>query len=259
MDKRSGKRWEDLIQLVDGGDAGDTYNYSPPEDDWRVTGAGALQSVDWQRGALADTLTLSWSIAAPRNLTDRQLQRLNTRLDVSMVITLTHQRPVLDVQVSVNNTLQDHRLQVEIPTDVFTDCHFADQPFGLIRRPNRPAALDVWQQEQWGEAPASLWPMQSLVMMHDGGQGMSIVTDGLREYEIPEGRPSVMAITLLRCVGWLGRAGMPWRPGRASGMALPSPDSQIPGEFTARFALIPCLRERLRISGATWKPGARRR
>lgn len=239
VDKRSGKRWEDLIQLVDGGDAGDTYNYSPPEDDWRVTGAGALQSVDWQRGALADTLTLSWSIAAPRNLTDRQQRRLNTRLDVSMVITLAHQRPVLDVQVSVNNTLQDHRLQVEIPTDVFTDCHFADQPFGLIRRPNRPAALDVWQQEQWGEAPASLWPMQSLVMMHDGGQGMSVVTDGLREYEIPEGRPSVMAITLLRSVGWLGRAGMPWRPGRASGMALPSPDSQIPGEFTARFALIP--------------------
>ena len=68
---------------------------------------------------------------------------------------------------------------------------------------------------------------------------MSVVTDGLREYEIPEGRPSVMAITLLRSVGWLGRAGMPWRPGRASGMALPSPDSQIPGEFTVRFALIP--------------------
>ena len=76
-------------------------------------------------------------------------------------------------------------------------------------------------------------------MMHDGKQGISVVTDGLREYEIPAERPSVIAITLLRSVGWLGRAGMPWRPGRASGMALPSPDSQIPGEFSARFALIP--------------------
>lgn len=239
VDKRSGKCWDNLIQLVDGGDAGDTYNYSPPEDDWRVTGAGALLRADWQRGALVDTLSLSWSIAAPRTLEDRQQRRCNARLDVSMIITLAHQRPVLDLQVSVNNTLHDHRLQLEIPTDVFTDVHFADQPFGLIRRANRPSTLDVWQQEKWGEAPASLWPMQSQVMMHDGELGICVVTDGLREYEIPAERPSVIAITLLRSVGWLGRAGMPWRPGRASGMALPSPDSQIPGQFNARLALVP--------------------
>lgn len=57
--------------------------------------------------------------------------------------------------------------------------------------------------------------------LQGGKQGMSVVTEGLREYEIPEERPSVLAITLLRSVGWLGKAGMPWRPGRASGMALP--------------------------------------
>ena len=239
LDKRSGKRWADLIQLVDGGDAGDTYNYSPPEIDWRISAEGALVSVAWQQGALADTLALSWSIAAPLTLEDRLRRQRNARLDVNMLITLEHQRPVLDVQVHVNNTLRDHRLQVEIPTDIAQSVHFADQPFGLIHRDNRPSTLDVWQQENWSEAPTALWPMQSLVMMHDGQQGMSVVTEGLREYEIPEERPSVLAITLLRSVGWLGKAGMPWRPGRASGMALPSPDSQIAGEFTARFALIP--------------------
>lgn len=239
LDKRSGKRWEDVIHLVDGGDAGDTYNYSPPEIDWRISTEGTLVSADWQQGALADTLELSWSIAAPLTLEDRQRRHCNARLDVSMLFTLADQRPTLDVQVRVNNTLRDHRLQIEIPTDVAQNIHFADQPFGLIRRDNRPATLDIWQQENWSEAPAALWPMQSLVMMHDGQQGMSVVTEGLREYEIPEARPSVLAITLLRSVGWLGKAGMPWRPGRASGMALPSPDSQIPGEFTARFALIP--------------------
>lgn len=178
-------------------------------------------SVAWQQGALADTLALSWSIAAPLTLEDRLRRQRNARLDVNMLITLEHQRPVLDVQVHVNNTLRDHRLQVEIPTDIAQSVHFADQPFGLIHRDNRPSTLDVWQQENWSEAPTALWPMQSLVMMHDGQQGMSVVTEGLREYEIPEERPSVLAITLLRSVGWLGKAGMPWRPGRASGMALP--------------------------------------
>jgi len=237
LDKRSGKQWNNLIQLVDGGDAGDTYNYSPPADDWRVS--GVLRGAEWQQGALAGTLTLNWSIIAPRTLTDRNNRHCNAQLDVRMVITLTHQSPVLDIQVSVNNTLEDHRLQLEIPSEVLTDIHFADQPFGLIQRDNRPATLEVWQQEQWNEAPASLWPMQSLVMMHDGEQGINIVTDGLREYEILAERPATIAITLLRSVGWLGRAGMPWRPGRASGMALPSPESQIPGEFHTRLALIP--------------------
>lgn len=239
VDKRSGKRWDNLILLVDGGDAGDTYNYSPPEDDWRVTSEGSLQKAEWQHGALASTLMLNWSIAAPQTLEDRRQRRCNGLLDISMAITLTHQSPVLDMKVTVNNTLQDHRLQVHIPSEVCADMHFADQPFGLIRRENRPSTLDVWQQENWGESPASLWPMQSLVMMHDGRQGMCVVTDGLREYEIPDDRPSIMAVTLLRSVGWLGRAGMPWRPGRASGMALPSPDSQIPGEFHASLALVP--------------------
>lgn len=239
VDKRSGKRWENVIRLVDGGDAGDTYNYSPPADDWRVSSDGALVSADWQHGVLADSVSLRWLINAPRTLEERAQHRCEAQLDIRMTIRLTHQHPLLDIDVQVDNTLQDHRLQVEIPADVCESVHFADQPFGLIRRDNRPSTLDVWQQENWGEAPASLWPMQSMVMMHDGKLGMGVVTDGLREYEIPEARPSVLAITLLRSVGWLGRAGMPWRPGRASGMALPSPDSQIPGEFHARLAVIP--------------------
>lgn len=239
LDKRSGKRWDNAIRLVDGGDAGDTYNYSPPEDDWRVSSDGALIDAQWQNGPLAQTLTLKWAIAAPCTLEDRHARRCNATLNVNMTITLNHQQPVIDLQIAVDNTLQDHRLQLEIPTGVSERFHFADQPFGLIRRENVPSALNVWRDENWTEAPASLWPMQSLAMMHDGRLGMCVMTEGLREYEIPAQRPSVLAMTLLRSVGWLGRPGMPWRPGRASGMELPSPDSQMPGMFNAHLALLP--------------------
>ena len=81
--------------------------------------------------------------------------------------------------------------------------------------------------------------MQSLVMMHDETRGLCAVTEGLREYEIPEEHNDVLAITLLRSVGWLGRANMPYRPGRASGMVLPSPDSQIPGIHHCSLAVMP--------------------
>ncbi|WKZ94940.1 hypothetical protein P0E69_22825 (plasmid) [Chimaeribacter arupi] len=81
--------------------------------------------------------------------------------------------------------------------------------------------------------------MQSLVMLHNGTRGVCVVTEGLREYEIPAQQPQTLAITLFRSVGWLGKPDLLWRPGRASGMALPTPDSQLPGLYHAHFAVLP--------------------
>ena len=97
-----------------------------------------------------------------------------------MTLSLPHDSAWLDVELEVNNTLRDHRLQVELPTGVHQATHFADQPFGLIERENIPRTLAVWQQENWTEAPASLWPMQSLVMMHHAQRGLGVVTAGMR-------------------------------------------------------------------------------
>lgn len=239
FDKRNQQTYADVLRLVDGGDAGDTYNYSPPADDWRVDGEGALKALSWQRSTLNDRVELSYQIAVPRDLDGRNGRDLTATLDVSMVIRLPHHKPLLDVEVTIHNDVHDHRLQLEIPTGTQETYHYADQPFGLIRRDNTPSAMAHWEQEQWTEAPAALWPMQSLVMMHDDRKGMAIVTEGLREYEIASSADNRLAVTLLRSVGWLGRANMPWRPGRASGMVLPSPDSQMLGVHHCHLALIP--------------------
>lgn len=239
IDKRSQQRYPQVLRLVDGGDAGDNYNYSPPEEDWRVTSDGGLQEAHGERGALNDTLTLRWQIPAPADAASRAAQQCNATLAVSMTVSLPHDAPWLDVKVEVNNTLRDHRLQVEIPVGIAQAFHFADQPFGLIERENRPGALQRWQDENWTEAPASLWPMQSLVMLHHETRGLAVVTAGLREYEIPAEQTGVIALTLFRSVGWLGLPDLPWRPGRASGMVLPSPDSQIQGMLRFHFAVLP--------------------
>ncbi|VEB96476.1 Mannosylglycerate hydrolase [Cedecea lapagei] len=238
-DKRTGEVYPNVLRLVDGEDAGDNYNYSPPADDWKISSDGCLHNATVTRGILQDTLQLSLQIPAPVDADSRRLRRLDAQLDVVLTISLPHDSARLDVQVEVDNTLRDHRLQIELPTGVSRSSHFADQPFGLIERENIPAALKVWQQENWTEAPASLWPMQSLVMMHEQQRGLGAVTAGLREYEIPVGQPDTLAITLFRSVGWLGQPALEWRPGRASGMVLPSPDSQIPGRHSFHFAVLP--------------------
>ncbi|WP_318392800.1 glycoside hydrolase family 38 C-terminal domain-containing protein [Enterobacter sp.] len=238
-DKRSQQRYPHILRLVDGGDAGDNYNYSPPAQDWQVTSDGCLTKSHCVRATLNDTLTLHWRIPAPVDAAARQAHECNGLLEVAMTIRLPHDRPWLDIEIDVNNTLRDHRLQVEMPVGIEQAFHFADQPFGLIQRENRPAALQHWQAENWTEAPASLWPMQSLVMLHNATRGLCAVTEGLREYEIPAAQTGVIAVTLLRSVGWLGLPDLPWRPGRASGMVLPSPESQIPGQHHFHLAVLP--------------------
>ncbi|SMG24296.1 glycoside hydrolase family 38 C-terminal domain-containing protein [Cedecea sp. NFIX57] len=238
-DKRTGEVYPHILRLVDGEDAGDNYNYSPPTVDWKISSEGCLQQAILTRGVLKDTLQLTLHMPAPVDAEARHARRLDARLDAVMTISLPHDSAWLDVDVEVNNTLRDHRLQVELPTGVHQTTHFADQPFGLIERENVPRALEIWQQENWTEMPASLWPMQSLVMMHQARRGLGVVTAGLREYEIPVGQPDTLAITLFRSVGWLGRPALEWRPGRASGMVLPAPESQIPGRHEFHFAVMP--------------------
>ncbi|SQC90737.1 Mannosylglycerate hydrolase [Cedecea neteri] len=218
---------------------GTTITIRPPAVDWKINSEGCLQQAMLTRGVLQDTLQLTLDMPAPADAEARQARRLDARLDVVMTISLPHESAWLDVAVEVNNTLRDHRLQIELPTGVHQATHFADQPFGLIERENVPRALEIWQQENWTEAPASLWPMQSLVMMHHARRGLGVVTAGLREYEIPVGQPDTLAITLFRSVGWLGQPALEWRPGRASGMVLPAPDSQIPGRHAFHFAVMP--------------------
>jgi mannosylglycerate hydrolase len=237
-DKRSRQVYPHILQLVDGGDAGDNYNYSPPFDDWLITSDTFLTSFSGQHGPLQSHITLNWQMVVPQDLTARNERRADGRLDISMVITLAHSNTWLDVAISVNNTVCDHRLQVLLPTGVQQQIHFADQPFGLIERYNQPPEMDVWKDEQWTEAPAALYPMQSQVMMFDEQRGLCTVTEGLREYQIPENRQDVMAVTLLRSVGWLGQANLPYRPGRASGMVLPSPESQIQGIHHFKLSLL---------------------
>ncbi|HEY3591273.1 MAG TPA: glycoside hydrolase family 38 C-terminal domain-containing protein [Buttiauxella sp.] len=237
-DKRSRQVYPHILQLVDGGDAGDNYNYSPPFDDWLITSDTFLTSFSGQHGPLQSHITLNWQMVVPQDLTARNERRADGRLGISMVITLAHSNAWLDVAISVNNTVCDHRLQVLLPTGVQQQIHFADQPFGLIERYNQPPEMDVWKDEQWTEAPAALYPMQSQVMMFDEQRGLCTVTEGLREYQIPENRQDVMAVTLLRSVGWLGQANLPYRPGRASGMVLPSPESQVQGIHHFKLSLL---------------------
>jgi len=83
------------------------------------------------------------------------------------------------------------------------------------------------------------YPQKSFVDVNDGERGLLLANRGLPEYEVlSEEDGSTIALTLLRCVGWLSRDDLPNRRGHA-GPPLPTPQAQCLGHHTFEYALVP--------------------
>jgi alpha-mannosidase len=91
----------------------------------------------------------------------------------------------------------------------------------------------------WAEVPQGTYAQKSFVDVNDGRRGLVLANRGLPEYEILDGPDGVtIALTLLRCVGWLSRSWMRTRPVQA-GPLIPTPGAQERGRHVFHYSLIP--------------------
>jgi alpha-mannosidase len=89
-------------------------------------------------------------------------------------------------------------------------------------------------------------PQRCFTAIQDGRQGLLVANRGLPEVEVllpdllhpPSLAGSEIAITLLRCVGWLSRDDLSTRRGHA-GPGLPTSEAQMPGVWDFDYAVIP--------------------
>lgn len=138
----------------------------------------------------------------------------------------------------LENQADDHRVRVLVPTPFSADTVLADNQFGTLSRPVSDPAMQQWQQEGWKEAPVPVWNLLNYAVLQQNNVGLALFTDGLREFEVVGWDRSAFALTLFRSVGVLGKEELLLRPGRPSGIKLPTPDSQLRGRLSCRFCLM---------------------
>jgi alpha-mannosidase len=157
------------------------------------------------------------------------------RLPITTRVSLSAGVPRIDFSTTVDNHATDHRLRVHFPTPIGTDVSHAEGHFDALTRP-----LDLPQDTQdWPEQPTPTQHQRTFVDVNDGQAGLLVANRGLPEYEVIPGEEGVtVALTLLRCVGWLSRDDMHCRQGHA-GTGLPTPGAQCLGTYTFEYALIP--------------------
>ena len=236
LDKATGITYRGLNRFLDGGDCGDEYNYAPPVSD-RITTAH-LEHVNLTRGPVQQILELDIKLTTPISLAPNRKSRSHDQaiLPIKVTVALTNSVPRVDVHTTVANLARDHRLRVHFPAPFAAGVGSHDGHFEVVDRKVGVPAFD----ETWVEQPRPEVPQRAFTSVTDGVSGLTIANRGLTEVEVLKNRigNAEIAITLLRCVGWLSRDDFSTRKGHA-GPFVETPGAQMPGTWTFEYSIIP--------------------
>ncbi len=237
-DKATGVRFEGLNRFVDVGDRGDEYNFCPVEEDVTVeTPSGAPRVRRIETGSARQSLEVSLVYQVPVGLGETRHQRSAETIDMPITtrISLIEGVPRVEIETTVRNDASDHRLRVHFPVPVQVDAFEAEGHMDVITR-----SIDLpTETEDWIETPVGTHPQRTWSDVSDGEIGLLLANRGLPEVEVLRVElGSELALTLLRCVGWLSRADLSVRKGHA-GPGLPTPEAQCHGTYTFHYALVP--------------------
>jgi alpha-mannosidase len=243
LDRLTGVVYRNVLEIEDGGDVGDEYTYSPPAADRRVTSRGLAKAVVSVRsvGPLRSSLHIDATLEVPRAANpDRAGRSAETSLvRFGLDLELTQGSPVVSCRVKVENHASDHRLRLLFPTGTRAVSQSrADTAFGVVSR----SAQRIVPSSPPPEAPVNTAPLQSFVDAGDARVGMTVLSEGLMEYEVlaaeSESEVARIALTVLRSVGWLSRDDLRTRQGNA-GPSLQTPGAQCLAAYDFRFAFVP--------------------
>jgi hypothetical protein len=212
-----------LGRLVDDGDDGDTYTYSPPAADVVVDRpeAVAVELVEPGpvRGRLRVTRRYSW----PTGVVEGRREGSRSA-EVVTDLELRAGERMVRVETRLDNPVRDHRLRVFFPLPERTDRSRAECAFATVTRGlNAEGGPD--------EQASATFPSRRFV----SAGGLTVTHEGLLEYEVVDGGRE-LALTLLRATGTLSKPAPTTRPNPA-GPSHPLEGPQMVGPFTCRYAV----------------------
>jgi hypothetical protein len=213
-----------LDRLVDGGDAGDTYNYSPPAGDVIVDDPSAVAVEMIERGpwraALLVTRTYHW----PERV-DAEMRHGERSVVVTTRLELRAGEGLVRVTTSLDNRCRDHRLRSWFPLPEPASSSRAECAFTVVTR-----GLEAEGGPHERAIPT--FPTRRFV----SAGGLTLVHEGLLEYELVDRPAPALALTLLRGIGVLSGTDLAFRP-MPAGPPVAVEGAQMQGPQVLRYGV----------------------
>lgn len=229
---------DDVLALVDAGNDGDTYDYSPLAGDHE-------QRLNFQHAHVkavagqAKVLTLTGMTKLPQSLSERtkanpKTRNVNYQLDLSF-----DDQGILNGDLDVDNQVYSHRLRLCLNPEINHGQTIAHIQNGFIKTQNQE--IDGTWSKEFVEKPVNIYNFDKTVSIVNDQQQMIFFGKGMKEYQEVKGK---LYITLMATTGQLGKPNLAWRPGRASGdttnqghIMMATPLAQELGKNHFEFAL----------------------
>ncbi|MDP8958600.1 MAG: hypothetical protein M3N51_05220 [Actinomycetota bacterium] len=220
-----GVKLEGVGRLVDGGDAGDSYNYAPPAVDLLVEEPSKVETRVEAPGPVRGELLVERIYAWPRGLRGDGRSSERAEVPVATSVEVRAGEPFVRVRVGFDNPCNDRRLRFHLPLPQEVDRSWAEGQFAVVER-------GLAAEAGYGEVPLPTFPARGFVAV----EGVAVLLQHVMEYQVVEGRE--LALTLLRSIGLVSRNANPYREDPA-GPEVPIPAAQCRGPWTVGFALFP--------------------
>jgi len=198
-DKATGEAYRDLLALEDGGEMGNGWFYVAPQNDKVVLSSASPAQVSiLHDGPELVTFLVEVAMEVPARYDPRQGSRSRDHVTLRAAhrITLRRSARTVDLETTVENTAEDHRLRLLLPTDIAeAKTYLAHHPYDLVVR---PIALDP-KTETWQEMEQAARPMLHLQAIGAGRRGLAFLSaGGLHQGGVVDDVRRTMLVTLLR-------------------------------------------------------------
>ena len=232
LDKISGALLTQALAIESTSDAGDSYNFSPPPQTNTVRQA----RFSWQSSVITDQIQeicLGIEMSLPEGLApDRAtVSQAQVKCSGTLRIRLMRDKSGLQCKLIWTNLACDQRtrLCILLPEDALFKDTFSDSAFAWDTRPVRYARIPDAISRQ--EMPIAVEPTHSAIVAGT----VYFCHRAIQEYEIQKSsRGMVLAVTMVRSVGWMSRRDLITR-GVGAGPDIATPEAQCLGTEVFEF------------------------
>ncbi len=234
--KADGKWYHGLNRFCDKADMGDEYtaDFLPDDQGIVMNPASVTQTVCGHTLTIEGVLELP--AAASNDRKGRSAEMVSCR--VATLVTLLPGVERIEIHTVIDNQAKDHCLTVLFPFGEKAEGCMSDSIFSIEER-RLVGDGETSCYEGWMEKPNNSFFQKNFAELHREGHSLSVLVKGLPQFEVKrEEKQDILALTLLRCVGWLSRDDLKSRNGNG-GWSLETPDAQETGLHSFDYAVSP--------------------
>lgn len=235
LNKQNGKRITNTHYFEEMADEGDTYTFSPLENDPCMTTKGKkANSIKYNSNSNYSELIIEHTLIIPKNIDERINKTFNVaEVRIISKLKLSKYSDVLDITTTINNQACDHRLRAIFNMAYKIDVIHSDTAFDMTCRP-------VYDKSELTMANIMTMPLRNVVCANGANSNFAIFSDGPQEYEAQSSNnETTIALTLLRCVGriYSMKTYTKNETEMGTGVRWWTEDAQMLGEIVMRYGI----------------------